>query len=144
MSEPGTGTTGKITQAPWTPEQVASLTGFQQRGSMHPFTCGRDECRRATGSEPLTATVGGWVCPHCDYRQDWAHAWMADWSWQRSPQLAMIADLFSGVHDPVEPRPLVTVARADLETVYGYARNFDADSDPAMQRVREALGMGPL
>jgi hypothetical protein len=38
----------------------------------------------------------------------------------------------------------VAVSREDLEIVYEYARRFDVDCDPSMQRVREVLGMEPL
>lgn len=34
---------------------------------------------------------------------------------------------------------LVAIPRAALETVFGYARQFDADSDPSMQLVRASL-----
>jgi hypothetical protein len=33
----------------------------------------------------------------------------------------------------------VTIALADLEIVYGYARHFDCDDDPAMMRVAQAI-----
>jgi hypothetical protein len=33
----------------------------------------------------------------------------------------------------------VTLELADLETVYGYALNFDVDDDPAMIRVKSIL-----
>ena len=57
--------------APFTPEQVAGLNNYQNRGELHPFTC---RCGRN-----LLATVTGWVCdgPGCDYTQNWAWAWMA-------------------------------------------------------------------
>lgn len=71
----------EMTETPWTQDQVESLNGYQERGMMHPFTCGSDECRAATGGAPLLATPSGWVCRHCTYRQYWAHPWMADWSW---------------------------------------------------------------
>jgi hypothetical protein len=63
--------------APWTPEQVAALNRFQAEGGMHPFTCGNDH---ATGALHLVAHEDGWHCwlPDCDYRQDWAHRFMAD------------------------------------------------------------------
>lgn len=66
--------------APWTPEQVAALNRFQAEGGMHPFTCGGDH---APGSPALIAYTDGWRCQQpygesCDYRQDWAHAFMAD------------------------------------------------------------------
>jgi hypothetical protein len=64
-------------RAPWTPEQVAALNRFQAEGGLHPFTCGNDH---ATGALHLVAHEDGWHCwlPDCDYRQDWAHAFMAD------------------------------------------------------------------
>ena len=61
---------------PWTPEQVESLNAYQASGAMHPFTCGNDSTHRI-----LLATPSGWVCSDCDWRQNWAHSWMADWEW---------------------------------------------------------------
>lgn len=66
-------------KAPFTPEQVESLNGFQRCGCFHPFTCGK--CRN-----DLIATEQGWVCQNgCDYTQDWAHDFMADNSWKKNP-----------------------------------------------------------
>lgn len=67
-------------KAPFTPEQVASLNAYQVSGFMHPFTCGADGCRGIR----LIAAENGWRCASqaCDYRQDWAHEFMADWSWR--------------------------------------------------------------
>jgi ribosomal protein S27AE len=63
------------TRAPWTPEQVAALNDFQQRGEFHPFTC---PTRYDNGTHVvLVAHEDGWHCPACDYRQDWAHDFMA-------------------------------------------------------------------
>lgn len=63
--------------APWDYEMVAHLNGYQQAGTMHPFTCGIDSSH---GS--LIALCGGWICPDdsCDYTQEWAHSFMADGS----------------------------------------------------------------
>lgn len=58
--------------APWTDEQVDALNRYQRAGYFHEFTCGKDQCRAA-----LVAQADGWACPRCDYRQDWAHAFMA-------------------------------------------------------------------
>lgn len=60
------------TFAPWTDEQVAALNRWQRRGDVHPFTCDN-------GSHVLVATNQGWICPKhgCDYRQNWAHVFMA-------------------------------------------------------------------
>lgn len=43
----------------------------------HPYTCGN----RNKGEHPMVAgdygvlipTIYGWICPFCDYTQDWAH-----------------------------------------------------------------------
>ncbi len=67
-------------QAPFTPEQVAAMNAFQARGDFHPFTCGsgnRGDAAHLDGEGRLVATADGWVCPYCDYRQDWAHGEMA-------------------------------------------------------------------
>jgi hypothetical protein len=57
---------------PFTPEQVAALNRFQTNGNFHPFTCGNDSRHRV-----LVATESGWMCLDCDYRQEWAHSFMA-------------------------------------------------------------------
>jgi len=53
---------------PWTPEQVDALNRWQSCGWVHPFTCGS-----CGGLAQLHATVRGWICPYCDYTQEWAH-----------------------------------------------------------------------
>jgi hypothetical protein len=60
-------------RAPWTDDQVAALNAYQHTGYFHPFTCGNDSTHRV-----LVATPTGWICEDCDYRQDWAHAFMAE------------------------------------------------------------------
>ncbi|CAM5263514.1 hypothetical protein [Streptomyces badius] len=72
--------------APWSSEQVAALERFQTTSDMHPFTCGAD---RHSLSPRLVPSHSGWYCPDpaCDYRQDWAHAFMADpTTWPRPAQ----------------------------------------------------------
>jgi hypothetical protein len=71
--------------APFTPEQVASLNAYQEAGVMHPFTC--DNEMHGSREFVLVATETGWRCRSrwCDYYQTWAHAAMADWSWQPQP-----------------------------------------------------------
>lgn len=65
----------------WTPEQVQTLNERQQ-GRGHPYTCGGDRGSPAhlayaeencEDAGQLIATVRGWICPVCDYRQFWAH-----------------------------------------------------------------------
>lgn len=41
---------------------------------MHEFTCGNDH----GGERTLITTNDGWICPICDYKQDWCHAFMID------------------------------------------------------------------
>ena len=87
----------EMIHAPFTPEQVQRLNEWQtQTGTnmpFHPFTCG---CRGESvhGHEGgdtgvLIATENGWVCPSCDYTQDWAHSFMAE----RAPDGAIREDL---------------------------------------------------
>jgi hypothetical protein len=62
-------------KAPWTAEQVDALNRWQRAGWVHPFTCTGHE---GGGDRDLVATRRGWICCHCDYTQDWAHAFMCD------------------------------------------------------------------
>lgn len=68
--------------APWTDEQVAALNNWQETAHVHPFTCGGSVHDGNThGERPtLVANTDGWTCPeeHCNWRQNWAHAFMAD------------------------------------------------------------------
>lgn len=76
---------------PFTPDQVNALNQYQvgvHGGLPSPsFTCpNRSDAGpggQAHGQEGgdlgvLVATPAGWICPHCDYTQDWAHAFMAE------------------------------------------------------------------
>ncbi|MDO9068508.1 MAG: hypothetical protein Q7W05_08630, partial [Deltaproteobacteria bacterium] len=72
--------------APFTPEQVQILNEVQanSRGEMpkfHPFTCpsrgNADHAPANSDTDLLVATEKGWVCPFCDYEQNWAYAVMA-------------------------------------------------------------------
>ena len=61
----------------WTADEVFNLNHNQNRGVVHPFTCpNRDdgEHREFNGDlGALVATRRGWICPWCNYTQDWAH-----------------------------------------------------------------------
>lgn len=77
----------ELSHAPWTDAEVGSLRDYQASAMMHPFTCGNDSSHHL-----LRATAAGWECPCCGYRQDWAHAWMADGSWRFAfPELPLDA-----------------------------------------------------
>ena len=58
-----------VCRAPWTGAQVRRLENRQANERMHPYTCGTD-----SRHGDLVPTTRGWVCPRCDYVQDWAHA----------------------------------------------------------------------
>lgn len=48
---------------------------------MHPFTCGsgnRTDSNHLDGQGKLVATESGWICPFCEYTQDWAHSFMLE------------------------------------------------------------------
>lgn len=68
-------------KAPFTEEQVKNLNDYQELGCFHPFTCcSHDDCdrRKQPNEGRLRATTEGWVCPCGKWKQDWAHAFMAD------------------------------------------------------------------
>jgi hypothetical protein len=64
-----------VRQAPWPQYFVDHLNAQQSSPDLHPFTCGsgrRTDSEHLDGEGRLVATVDGWVCPYCDYTQDWA------------------------------------------------------------------------
>jgi hypothetical protein len=67
-----------IIEAPWTPAQVDQLNRWQRSRQFHPFTCGgnRTDEKHLDGKGVLIATTAGWICPCCDYRQNWCHDFM--------------------------------------------------------------------
>jgi hypothetical protein len=76
----------KITKAPFTDEQIKNLNEYQKLDIVHKFTCGNDH----NGERTLIATDSGWVCPTCDYKQDWCHTFMLNVesikdNWNNSP-----------------------------------------------------------
>jgi hypothetical protein len=65
----------RIVRAPFTPEQVASLNAYQASNLFHPYTC------LTSSHGPLIATEAGWHCSVCDYKQNHAHAFVANAGW---------------------------------------------------------------
>ncbi len=67
----------EIRKAPWDDEFILRMVEHQARGDLHPYTC----ANRGDGNHPevngdrgvLRPTPDGWVCDHCEYRQNWAH-----------------------------------------------------------------------
>lgn len=75
--------------APWDWQEVATLNAYQFSAAFHPFTCANSSSH---GGGRLHATPDGWECPDCDYRQSWAHAFMADIrSWPQPVRLRATA-----------------------------------------------------
>jgi len=70
----------------WSEDVVKTLNEYQTSGKFHPYTCGTPDCGRTKlcvnwrGDQhevffrsELVATTNGWICPNCDYTQDWYH-----------------------------------------------------------------------
>lgn len=71
----------KMNRAPWTDEEVRRLNEHQKNERFHPFTCGsgrRTDKDHLDGEGVLVATNQGWMCPYCDYRQDWCYQTMVN------------------------------------------------------------------
>ena len=83
--------------APFTEDQIASLNEYQKSGVFNEFTCGNDNCpgkrhisynpkyrppEPAPTGDTLVAYELGWLCPSCNYTQNWGWKFMADWSWK--------------------------------------------------------------
>lgn len=62
-----------IIKAPFTDEQVRNLNEYQKLGFVHEFTCVNKHEDRT-----LVATNDGWICPSCDYKQNWCHTFMTN------------------------------------------------------------------
>lgn len=62
-------------KAPWSAEKVTALNLYQKSRRLHPYTCGfnRTDENHTDGEGILIATENGWICPFCDYKQDWAN-----------------------------------------------------------------------
>lgn len=76
----------RIAAFPVNPNEVVHLAQHQMGdhknpfARMHPFTCvnrGDGNHRDIYGDlGALIPTVRGWICPFCDYTQNWAHEFM--------------------------------------------------------------------
>jgi hypothetical protein len=56
-------------------EFVEQLNRRQEAGEFHPYTCpNRGDGNHGDGKGVLVAMLDGWICPHCDYKQDLACA----------------------------------------------------------------------
>lgn len=54
--------------SPWSKTEVDYLNFEQNGGRYHPYTCRKNtkKCKN------LIATENGWICPYCNYTQNWA------------------------------------------------------------------------
>lgn len=72
-----------------TQEQIDALNRHQTERRFHPFTCGNRrgspewKATHLDGEGVLVATLDGWRCPYCDYRQDFSPLALKipDWQW---------------------------------------------------------------
>lgn len=68
----------------WSAETVNALNERQKNSQFHPYTCGTPDCgvwitcpnwegklHDVFFRSELVATANGWICPRCDYTQDW-------------------------------------------------------------------------
>lgn len=70
-----------MTKKVFTKKEVAGLWKYQfgpwEKGHFfHPYTCenrDRNHPKMAGDKGILVPTVRGWICPFCDYTQEWAH-----------------------------------------------------------------------
>jgi len=130
------------TCAPFNEDQVASLNAYQVSGLMHPFTCGGN-CHAIR----LIAALDGWRCAsqRCDYRQDWAHEWMTDWSWQnlRRPDEQQPAEATGGeqAQDGADELTLTAIRRRALTaSTYAEWHQVGRDVETLAARVAELEG----
>ena len=81
--------------APFDADQIASLNAYQLSNVGQPFVCGND----ASHYLLVAFFDDGWRCLDCDYTEEWAWAWMADWSWRRLGAAPACARQRPEVHD---------------------------------------------
>lgn len=66
----------------FTATEVTQLAAHQMSGRYHPYTCanrGDGNHRDVYGDlGALVPTIRGWICPFCDYTQEWAHGTGSD------------------------------------------------------------------
>ncbi|GLP64265.1 hypothetical protein TUSST3_08850 [Streptomyces sp. TUS-ST3] len=139
--------TARIIRAPWTPEQVDALNAFQRRGGMHPFTCGGEH---TPASPALVAYTDGWRCPQpygesCDYRQDWAHAFMTE-----QPAAASVSAVDQTTRDRIAEAAPEELAKHVARSIFAlktpspdgskyYQAGWDDGLEAAMDAARDAL-----
>ena len=96
----------------WTEEQVRCLNAYQNHGRYHPFTCPN---RGPLHPGELVAYENGWVCPTCDYTQDWAHDFMLTYNpdehlnWWENKSIGDLAkEVVRGIPEKLDGSPITT------------------------------------
>jgi hypothetical protein len=129
-------------RAPFTAVQVQGLneyqTGTDFGHKMPPFTCGNrgDGQHGEEGGDKgvLIATEQGWVCPCCEYTQDWAHSFMV------SSRTSHMPHFFERVLSTEEKIALVEGLQADyveLRSRRPGAAGISEMLDTLQQRITE-------
>jgi len=109
---------------------------------MHPFTCATGETKKdLDGEGVLVATPEGWVCPYCDYTQNWAHDFMAERPShdavliQRMTRQRICDD--EELADVQKQLPLIEHALAALRRHITNPRNFAICSEAYVDQIAE-------
>lgn len=84
--------------APFTPEQVVYLEVWQEVLPVHPYVCPYGENDELIDKN-LIPTEAGWICPRCDYTQDWCDAHMCEEPKFGVPDSALMRQLSKGILD---------------------------------------------
>ena len=122
------------------PEEVESLNDFQMSGVMHPFTCGKSHPEPRT----LLATTRGWVCPVCDYTQDWAHDFMKDGSWRaHRHRLSTRDDGLPFLNSLLNELEIVTDCLSNITAVTGQDSDWLGQAENALSRIEALLSPQP-
>lgn len=119
--------------APWDAETVVKLNNFQSSSGMHPFTC--------YDGHVLRATEQGWICPHDDYTQNWAHEFMTKVPGFNAPPKWTWTDLFGIDPDFVDMRDEAMWKRELLAVLDQAVANAATNSQDFRRGVTYTIGM---
>lgn len=130
------------------PAHRYALNRYHLLGQGHPFTCANRDGHVAIGGIDaglLVATNEGWVCPCCEYRQDWAWAFMAETpspyrSLQEQPQHPRSLELWEGMADRF---CRIILALQQTRRVVPYPERIDPLIEDARQLKGELLALRP-
>ncbi|MHC2418203.1 hypothetical protein ACVMB2_002055 [Sinorhizobium meliloti] len=127
----------------FTADEVVNLGKHQTGGQFHPFTCanrGDGNHRAAYGDlGALIATVRGWICPFCDYTQDWAHGFTKAEAGPAPLTLAQSLEIARS--SPPLPQRRIPRSR-QLSTRTAVERTVKRRKKPAQTTLKVALKSG--